>query len=283
MKSLVDFVLGRMKAERSEDPFLRDEIWIKKWRPLIQQILRWFRPTFSGAENLPADGPMLLVANHSGGLYTPEAYVMMEWWARNRLSQPLYVLAHDFLFSVPLFNDVLRRAGGIPASVHNAEAALQSGASLLVFPGGDFEAFRPWWQRDRVEFSGRMGFVRLALRNNVPIVPVVAHGSHDTTFVVSRGERLASLLKLDRVRSRIMPFVIGVPWGLVPGFIPVVPLPAQIAVRFLPALNLAYGVEAATDRAAVRKCYEDVVELMQAALQQMVREHPFPLSLSSLR
>lgn len=258
---------------RSRPPFRRDPGFIERQRWWLDAIAGYFRPTFEGEEHVPRDGPMLLVSNHSGGLYTPEAYVLMSWWIRERGAEaPLYVLAHDFLFALPWFGKALRRGGGIPANPDNAVAALDRG-SVLVFPGGDHEAFRPWWHRGRIDFGRRRGFARLALRTGVPVVPVVAHGSHDTTIVLSRGDRLANLMRLGRLRSNIMPIVLGLPWGVAPGFLPIVPLPARISMRFLPPRRYE---GAPGDPADVERVFRDVTSTMQVALTDMVRRRPRP-------
>lgn len=275
---VVEWIMGRMERARRGTPFQRDPEWLSRWQPRVGRVLRlWFRPEVEGAERLPR-GPMLLVSNHSGGLLTPEAYVLIEWWNRiHAARRPLYVLAHDILFAIPRFQRVLRRAGGIPASVDNAERALGAGGALLIFPGGDREAFRPWWQRDRVDFAGRRGFIRLALRTQTPIVPVVCHGSHDTTFVLSRGEKLAKLLGLDRLRAQILPIVLGLPWGIVPGFIPTLPMPARITARLLDPVQPGHAAEAAEDDAIVQGYYDRIVSEMQSALDEMVKARPWPL------
>ena len=129
----------------------------------------------------------------------------------------------------------------MPASRENAERALDSGAAVLVYPGGDYEVHRPLWERNRVDFDGRKGFLRLALRNDVPIVPVVAIGGQETSLFLSRGERLARALRLDRhlpaegaCRSRL-----AIPWGLNIGdMLGHMPLPAKITVEVLPPIDL---------------------------------------------
>ena len=77
------------------------------------------------------------------------------------------------------------------ASPENAQQALDAGAALLVYPGGDYEVHRPIWERNKVDFDGRKGFIRLALEADVPIVPVVSIGGQETALFLSRGERLA--------------------------------------------------------------------------------------------
>src|SRR5205085_8561140 len=122
----------------------------------------------------------------------------------------------------------------------NARQALDSGAALLVYPGGDFEVHRPSWERNKVDFGGRKGFIRLALDRNVPIVPVVSIGGQETALFLSRGERLARLLMVDRwARLKVLPLSIALPWGLNVGdMLGHIPLPAKITIETLPAIDI---------------------------------------------
>src|SRR4029453_2028772 len=93
----------------------------------------------------------------------------------------------------------LRKYGTVAATPENAAKALDAGAALLVYPGGDYEVHRPSWESARVDFGGRRGFIRLAKEKKVPLVPVVAIGGQETALFLSRGERIARLLGLDRM------------------------------------------------------------------------------------
>ena len=90
-------------------------------------------------------------------------------------------------------------SGTISASHKNAEKALQSGAPVLVYPGGDWETHRPSWESNKVDFAGRKGFIRLALETGVPIVPVVSVGGQETALFLCRGAGLAQTLRLDKM------------------------------------------------------------------------------------
>lgn len=267
-----------MRQERTEPAFQQDPDFRREWHPFVHNLLKYFRPEVRGAEHVPASGPMLLVSNHGGGLFTPEVYVLVDWWFTDRgYEEPFYVLAHDILFTVPRFGPAMRRGGGLPASMTNAERALDRNAAVLVFPGGDHEAFRPWWHRGRVDLAGRTGFIRLAIRRGVPVVPIVCHGNHDTTLVLTRGERMARWLHLHRLRSEAFPLVVGLPWGVAPGFMPIVPLPARITVQILPPLDWAgLGPDAAEQEDVVMQCYEELTAKMQVTLDALMAERPLP-------
>jgi hypothetical protein len=109
-----------------------------------------------------------------------------------------------------------------------AEAVLRGVGVLIDYPGGDYDVFRPWSERNRTDFGDRLGFVRLALRTQVPVVPAVSVGAHETLVVLSRGTHIAKDLGLDRLfRIKVMPLVLGPSFGIVPGGIPTWPLPVE--------------------------------------------------------
>src|SRR6476661_7069368 len=189
----------------------------------------YFRAEVRGLGNIPEDGPVLLVGNHSGGNLTPDTHVFtLAFSAYFGVERNFYQLAHNLVLSMPGLG-MLRKYGTVAASPDNARKALDSGAALLVYPGGDYEVHRPSWEGNKVDFDGRKGFLRLALEQNVPIVPVVAIGGQETALFLTRGERLARLLALDRLlRLKVLPVSLAMPWGLNVGdMLGHVPLPAK--------------------------------------------------------
>ncbi len=212
---------------------------------------------------MPPDIPVLLTA----------------WWRERGEDDPIYALFHQFLLGIPGVGALLKRAGAIEAGPIDAEAILRGDGILIDYPGGDYEVFRPWWERNRIEFGDRRGFVRLALRTQVPIVPAVSVGSHETLVVLSRGQHVAKLLGLDRLfRIKVMPLVFGPPFGVVPGGIPTWPLPAKITVELCQPIRWPmYGPDAADDDGIVRQCYEEVTRTMQETLDRLVAQRRFPI------
>ena len=232
-----------------------------------------------GLDRLPAEGPALLVGNHSGLFYVPEAWVCAQAvLSRRGIGPPAYFLAYDLLFAVPGVGPFLRQLGAIPANPGEAGSALSRGACVLVYPGGDLEACRPSTQRNKIDFAGRTGFVRLALRSGVPVVPVVAHGAHHAVTVLTRGDRLARAIGLPRVRIKVFPLLAGPPFGVNSVLTPPLPMPAHVTLEFLPALDwTAYGPGAADDAGLVSACYLQITGQMQAALDRLSAEQPHPL------
>ena len=277
---LFEQISQHMDAKVAEDPFQRDEAFIERLLPMMDLYSRYFDGEVTGFETLPESGPILLVGNHSGGTVVPDTAITIAAWYRERgIEDPLLGLAFDGVFSVPGFETLMRKLGQVPASHENAERALDAGHSLLVYPGGAREAFRPWTDRNQIEFSGHRGFVKLALRTGVPVVPVVAHGGHHTTFVMSRGDGFAERLGLDKFRVSVAPILFQVPWGVSLPLLPGIPLPAKVKVEIGPPVDWsAYGPEAADDPEIVDRCYTEVTAKMQTTLDRLALETPYPLA-----
>jgi 1-acyl-sn-glycerol-3-phosphate acyltransferase len=255
----------------------RDPDYIRETLPrqwLLASL--WFRGEVRGLGNIPEEGAVLLVGNHSGGNMTPDTVVLtLAFNTYFGVERAFYQLAHNLVLSWPGLG-FLRKYGTVAASPENARKALRSGAALLVYPGGDYEVHRPTWQGNRVDFDNRKGWIRLALDEDVPVVPVVAIGGQETALFLSRGEALSKLLGLDRLlRLKVLPISLAVPWGLNIGdFLGHVPLPAKLVVEALPPIHLReeFGAEPDLD-----EVYEHVVRQMQETLDALASERRLPI------
>jgi 1-acyl-sn-glycerol-3-phosphate acyltransferase len=255
----------------------RDADFIREHLPLMWLAASlWYRGEVRGLGNIPDDGPVLMVGNHSGGNMTPDTVVFtLAFNTYFGVERPFYQLAHNLVLSMPGLGS-LRRLGTVAASPTNARKALQAGAALLVYPGGDYEVHRPFWDRNRVDFDGRKGFIRLALQENVPVVPVVSIGGHETALFLSRGEGLARLLALDRLfRLKVLPISLALPWGVNVGdMLGHIPLPAKITIETLPAIDLKAEFGSDPD---VDEIYDHLVRLMQDTLDALSEERRLPV------
>ncbi|MEA2349400.1 MAG: hypothetical protein QOG86_341, partial [Thermoleophilaceae bacterium] len=159
----------------------RDPDYIRETLPGLWLLASfYFRADVKGLENIPAEGPVLLVGNHSGGNLTPDTTVFtLAFNTYFGVERKFYQLAHNLVLAMPGLA-TLRKYGTVAASPENAQKALDTGAALLVYPGGDYEVHRPTWESARVDFNGRKGYIRLALEKNVPIVPLVSLGGQET-------------------------------------------------------------------------------------------------------
>src|SRR5437588_7331635 len=273
-------VLGVTGARgQPSDPFdARDPDYIRATVPAMGAVCKtYFRGEVSGLEHIPPEGPVLLVGNHSGGTMIADSFVFSQAFFERFGPDRLYhQLAHDLVFKVPGIRTLVQRWGTVPASPHNMRRALDRGAALLVYPGGDLETFRPSWQTSDIRFDGRMGFVKLALERGVPIVPIVALGGQETALFLGRGRRVARALSLDRLaRLKVLPPVLGPPFGLaVLDFPPRVPLPAKIRVRVMPPIDLRSSLGRQPD---VEDGYKLVTSRMQRTLTRLATKRPVPV------
>ncbi len=259
----------------------RDPAFLRSARPVLELFASYFRPEVRGFDRLPTRGPFLVVGNHSGGQIPPDLPVLLTaWWRERGEEEPVYAMFHSFFLGLPGVGPVMTRAGAVEAGPEAAEAILRRGGILIDYPGGDYEVFRPWWKRNRIEFGGHLGVIRLALRTGVPVVPAVSVGAHETLVVLARGQWMAKRLGIDRMfRVKVMPLVLGPPFGVVPGGIPTWPLPAKITVELGDPIDWTarYQREAAEDETVVRRCYEELTATMQATLDRLAGERRLPV------
>jgi 1-acyl-sn-glycerol-3-phosphate acyltransferase len=254
---------------------LRDADYVDRLMPVLRLAVKlYFRSEVRGLEHLP-EGGALLVSNHSGGLVAMDvpvvAVAFQDYFGAER---PFYVLAHDGLLMGP-GKYLLGRAGFLPASRENAIAALRAGAVTIVFPGGDYDVFRPSVDANKIDFAGRKGYIRTAMDAGVPIVPVVSIGGQEQFLFLSRGEWLARLLRLDKLlRLKIAPVIVGLPFGLTSGYVPNMPMPAKIVTQILEPVHMKdeFGDDPDIDHVD-----DEVRARMQAALDALARERRFPV------
>jgi 1-acyl-sn-glycerol-3-phosphate acyltransferase len=272
--AVADQVQRRIPAADLDE---RDPDYIRENLPRMWLLASiYFRGEVRGLGNVPEEGPVLLVGNHSGGNMTPDTTLFtLAFNTYFGVERAFYQLAHNLVLSMPQLG-FLRKFGTVAASPENSEKALRSGAALLVYPGGDYEVHRPSWERHRVDFNGRKGFIRLALEQDVPIVPVVGIGGQETALFLTRGEGLARLLRLDKLfRLKVLPLSLGLPWGLNVGdMLGHIPLPAKLVVEVLPPIHLReeFGPDPDVD-----EIYDHVIRVMQDTLDALAAERRLPL------
>lgn len=253
----------------------RDPAFIGRFADAVEPALRlWFRPDVRGLERIP-EGAALYVGNHSGGFATPDTWIFGLWVFRTRgIRDVPYGLGHQLVMEAPVAGPALARVGGVAASADNAHRVFEAGGKVLVYPGGDLDAFRASRDRERVIFGPRRGYLRLALREGVPIVPVVAAGAHDGFRVLSDGRWLARVLPIKRLlRTEVLPITLSFPWGLTVGAPPYVPVPTKILIEVLEPFRFdRTGEDASNDDAYVEECHRSVIDAMQGALERLSEE-----------
>jgi 1-acyl-sn-glycerol-3-phosphate acyltransferase len=193
--------------------------------------------------------------------------------------RPAYAMVHDAALSVPVLRNVLVKLGGLRADPATAERILARGGVVLVYPGGELDCLRSFANRHRVDLHGRSGFIRIALRTGVPIVPFVNAGGHEVYVTLHSSRRLARWSGLERLtRVRTVPFNVGLPWGFwMTGFVPYVPLPAKFTYRIGAPIRLGRDPAAAGSTERVEQAYRHVTSVMQAMLDDVGSRRRLPV------
>lgn len=245
------------------------------WNPLMDY---WFRMEMDGWDELP-DPPVLLVGIHSGAPFVWDAWTIgAQWWRRFGESRPIHGTAHDLLMGLPGVGKYFRSMGVLPAAPDSMATALAEGHDVAIWPGGEVDSLRPWVDRDKAILAGRTGFVKLAIRAGVPIVPIATVGGADAMPVLIKGDRLASMLRLDRyLRLKVFPIAVSLPWGIAPAALPQIPLPAKIRTRLLPPITVDSDPARADDDDYVQQIYDQVEGNIQAGMNELTRRRRFPI------
>jgi 1-acyl-sn-glycerol-3-phosphate acyltransferase len=261
-----------------------DDAEIAEWDPQFTQrvahivgpvIKRYYRAEVRGLESFPRTGAALVVSNHSGGMLTPDVLIFAPaFYHEFGYDRPLHTLAHYGVFLGPT-GGLMRRLGVIEANRENAGKALRSGAVVLVFPGGDYDSFRPTFAENVIDFGGRTGYVRTAIDAGVPIVPTVSIGAQESQLFLARGDSIARLLGLKRlIRMEILPISVGFPFGLSMIFPPNIPLPTKVVTQVVEPIHLMreFGEDPDVDEVDAH-----VRTVMQEALDRLAEERRLPV------
>jgi 1-acyl-sn-glycerol-3-phosphate acyltransferase len=273
--------LGGWLAARAGEWDLRgqDETTMQRQKYLWNFLVDyWFRMEMDGWDHLP-DPPVLLVGIHSGAPFVWDAWTVgVQWWRRFGQDRPLHGTAHDALMAIPAIGRYFRAMGVLPAAPDSMATALAEGRDVAVWPGGEVDSLRPWVERDKANLAGRSGFVKMAIRAGVPIVPIATVGGADAMPVLIRGDRLSRALRLDKLlRLKVFPLAVSLPWGIAPAALPQFPLPAKIRTRLMPAIELDHDPQRADDDEYIESKYREVQSSIQRGMNALARKRALPL------
>ncbi len=220
----------------NRDPELIETLcrWFPQW------LFPYFRAEVRGLERIPP-GAGLYVGNHNTGMVSQDSFLFGgAVFLMHGIDDLPYGLGHETAIKVPFIHQIVMPLGAIRASHENAHRLFSAGTKVLVYPGGDLEAMRPFRLRNKIVFGGRDGYIRLALNEGVPIIPVVSAGSHASYIVLSDMKWFARWLRLDRLlRTEVWPLTLSMPFGLTFGPHPFhIPFPVRILIEVLEPVRL---------------------------------------------
>jgi 1-acyl-sn-glycerol-3-phosphate acyltransferase len=238
----------------------------------------YFRMETEGWHRLP-DPPALIIGIHAAGIFPVEAWMFgLQWNRRFGEKRILHGTAHDALMATPLVGEYFRKMGVMSAARETVTEALEAGRDVIVYPGGDVDSLRPWTQRDEVKLAGRRGFVKQAIRSGVPIVPLAKTGGTDTMFTLPGGRAVARALGLKQLaRIESLPLAVGLPWGVAPGVLPFLPLPAKLRIEILDPIYIDDDPERADDDEYVDMLYDEVKWRIEQGVARLKRKRSFPV------
>jgi 1-acyl-sn-glycerol-3-phosphate acyltransferase len=265
-----------------DDPTGRDPDLIRRFAlPLLGAVRRYyFRSEIEGLEHVPKEGPFICIANHNGGPILPDLFVMVYyWWSVFGVEQPAYALVHDAAFRVPVVRNLLVKLGGLRACRENAEKVLDMGGILMIYPGGELDCLRSFRRRNIIDFHGRTGFIELAMRRGMPLLPVVNAGGHEVYVTLFSSRLLARLTGIERLtRVKTVPVNLGLPWGIwATGFVPYLPLPAKFTYKVGKPVRFRSSEKLARNEFAVRRAYLKISDEMQGMLDELAGRRRFPI------
>ena len=256
-----------------EDPRLSDvDEWgrSERTRALARAIYepvysKWFRTEWEGLEKIPSHGGALLVANHAGAIPS-DAPVIMHG-IEKELERPVYGLADYFFRTVPVVGTLWARSGGVSARPANAYRLLREQQQLaLVFPEGTKGPSKSFTDRYQLRRFGRGGFVEIAMRAGVPVIPIAVVGSEEAMPVLFRLPSLARVLGVPYVPITANLLAFG-PLGVV------APFPAKFKLRVLNPVH--FDVPPDQDRYSKSRIMEESERIrsqLQEAVYDMLRD-----------
>ena len=225
VEDLLDFLRRRVTGEYEIDEFGFDRELTERMAPLMKPIgERYWRIDWRGLENVPAEGAAMLVANHAGTIPVDALVVKFGLLNEHPAKRHLRLLAADLAFRLPFSGPIARKMGNTLATPDDALRLLRKGELVGVFPEGYKGVGKGWRERYRLQRFGRGGFIELALRAKVPMIPVAIVGSEEIYPMIGNAKLIARLGGFPYFP--ITPFF---PWL---GPLGVIPLPSRWIIEF---------------------------------------------------
>jgi 1-acyl-sn-glycerol-3-phosphate acyltransferase len=244
--------LARLAPPRNEygvDPFGFDlDYALAAVAPLLWMYKKYFRVEVHGIERVPAEGRVLLVANHSGQLPFDAAMLGLSLLVERDPPRVLRALVERWVPTLPFFSTVMARLGQVVGTPDNCRRLLAAGEAIVVFPEGVRGLNKPWPERYQLQRFGR-GFMRLALESGTPVVPVAIVGAEEQAPTLANLDGLARLLSMPALPLTPLPF----------------PLPARHRIWFGEPMTFDGSPEAEDPE------IEEKVERVRAAVDALLR------------
>jgi 1-acyl-sn-glycerol-3-phosphate acyltransferase len=261
VESALAFLRRRVTGDYEVDVYgfdreLTEQVLMPLARPLYE---KYWRIRSVGLEHVPDEGGALVVANHAGTLPFDAVMTKFALLHDHPAHRHLRELAADLALRVPVVGPLARKTGNTLAHSEDARLLLSSGELVGVWPEGFKGIGKPYRDRYKLQRFGRGGFVEVALRSQVPIIPVAIIGSEEIYPIIGNAKFLARLLGFP-----YFPITWTFPWL---GLLGAVPLPSKWVIEFgEPIDTRRYGAEAADDPMLVFELTDRVRDTIQQML-----------------
>jgi 1-acyl-sn-glycerol-3-phosphate acyltransferase len=269
---LLAFLRRRLTGRYEVDEFGFDpELTETVFYPLLRLLYRhYFRVEVFGAHHLPAEGPVLLVANHSGTVPVDALMLSVAVHDETPTGRHMRLLGADLVFRIPVLSEFARKSGSTLACNPDAERLLNAGEVVGVFPEGFKGIGKHYRDRYKLQRFGRGGFVSAALRTGAPIVPVSIVGAEEIYPIIGSISPLAKVLGLP-----YFPVTPLFPWF---GPLGLLPLPSKWLIEFSEPIPTTGQADDADDPVVVFNVADQVRETIQQTLYALLERRPDPFS-----
>jgi 1-acyl-sn-glycerol-3-phosphate acyltransferase len=234
--------------------------------PVSRAVYRdWFRVRMRGLEHVPAEGPALVVANHSGVLPLDAIMLQSGLYDEHPAHRNLRLLGADLVYAIPGLASLARKSGHTRACPAEAARLLAAGELVGVFPEGFKGIGKPFSERYQLQRFGRNGFAATAIRAGVPIIPCAIVGAEEIYPMIGNAGSLARILGLP-----YFPVTPLFPWL---GPLGAIPLPSNWIIEFCPPVPTGeYAAAGSARPAAVNELGSKVRDIIQQRIDQLVVE-----------
>lgn len=219
---------------------------------LLEIVTKYLRVNVEGISNLPKKGPYIIIANHSGYMGF-DALMLGHHVYKARKVIPR-IIAHKMWFIRPEISARIEKLGLVPATLDNGFKILEEGEPLMLFPEGEEGNFKPSAYRYRLR-RFRRGFIRLALRTGVPIIPAAVIGAEETHITLSQ----------IRWAKEVIGIIVPIPLNIVP-------LPAKWKIKFMKPIVFPKAPEKAEDMEYVTRLSREVRIKLQKEIHSQLKK-----------
>ncbi len=263
--SVADYLRRRLGGDYPIDDFGFDPELRAVLANLADPLYRhYFRVRALGVNRIPEEGPALVVANHSGAIALDSLMVNHAVATEHPRHRIIRNMGADLVYRLPFVGPLARKTGNAVACDEDALELLRRGELVGVYPEGFKGVGKGWSERYRLQRFGRGGFIEIALKARVPIVPVAIVGAEEAYPMIANARPLARALGFP-----YFPVTPTFPWL---GPLGLLPLPSKWIIEFGDPIPMDdYPRDAVEDPMLVFELADSIRDRIQQMLLRNLR------------